>query len=170
MNYPDTGHRELDRCIVWYHLVVEMGKTYAERSRDVRALGDVELDMGNVIKCGVAIVKGHYCASAACAIGTAALYPYFNQQGLEPAMALYNTVRLDGQKVLLKGTRVSYASSSLADFFGLSTEDYRWIVDPDKYKTPDIPASEVIARMRIVIHDTFFVDPETHDFILEIAA
>lgn len=169
VNYPDTGNITLDRCLMWYRLVREMGKLRGCRSQDVWKMGNIELDMGNVID-GYTLVEGDYCASACCAIGSAALYHWFNKQGLTPAIAPLSEFRLDGMSVMLEGVRQSYRSEAVAEFFGLDFHDYCLIVDPDTYFVYKIPPDLVLSRMREIIKNTYDVDPDTHSFIQGLAA
>jgi hypothetical protein len=167
---PNTGNDHLDRMLVWYRLIQQMGKTYDHRDGDVRrSIGDAEFNMGNVT-IGYCVVSIDYCVTACCALGTAACYPWFNDLGLRPAFANYIQLKLDGMHVRLNGRKITYNSIRLAEFFGLPKELYTWIVDPEFYDTVRITPAAVADRIRYVIRETFNVDPVSHPFIESLAA
>ena len=162
---PNTGNEHLDRMLVWFRLIQQMGKTYDHRDGDVRSsIGDAEFNMGNVAT-GYCVVADDYCLTACCALGTAACYPWFNDRGLRPAFANYLELKLDGLHVRLNGRKITYSSLRLADFFGIPKELYTRIVDPERYDKIRLVPADVLLRIGEAIQKTFSIDPLTHPFI-----
>lgn len=167
---PNTGNDQLDRMLVWFRLIQQMEKIYDHRDNDVRSsIGDAVFNMGNVTT-GYSICYDDYCLSACCALGTAACYPWFNDQGLRPAFSGYTGMKLDGLHVTLNGRKLVYCDVEIAQFFGLSRDLYVRIVDPEFYDTVRIKPAAVADRIRHAIRATFNVDPSSHPFIESLAA
>ena len=167
---PNTGNEHLDRMLMWFRLIQQMEKTYDHRDSDVRrSMGDAEFNMGNVTN-GYCIVADDYCLTACCALGTAACHPWFNEQGIKPALAGYTGMKLDGLHVMLDGRKITYSSARLSQFFGISKTLYDRIVDPERYDKVRLTPTDVLPRIGEAIQQTFSVDPLSHPFIKSIAA
>jgi hypothetical protein len=167
---PNTGNATLDRMLVWYRLIKQIGETYDHRDSDVRSsIGDATFNMGNVTV-GYSIVADDYCLTACCALGAAACHPWFNSLGLRPAFAPSSELKLDGLHVRLGYRTLVYRSELMAQFFGLSKDLYVRIVDPEFYDTIRITPALVADRIRHAIRQTFSVDPVSHPFIERLVA
>lgn len=166
---PNTGNATLDRMLLWYRLIRQIGETYDHRDSDVRSsIGDATFNMGNVTV-GYSVVADDYCLTACCALGAAACHPWFNSLGLRPAFASHEGLKLDGISVTLHGRRANYSSALLAQFFGLPKDLYVRIVDPEFYDTIRITPALVADRMRHAIRQTFDIDPVSHPFFEKLA-
>lgn len=167
---PNTGNDHLDRMLVWFRLIQQMEKVYDHRDSDVRSsIGDAAFNMGNVT-IGYCVVADDYCLTACCALGSAACYPWFNKQGLKPALAGHTGMQLDGLNIMLGGRTLVYRNLKIAQFFGLSKDLYDRIVDPERYDTVRITPTAVADRIRQATQQTFGVDPVSHPFIEKLAA
>lgn len=166
---PNTGNEHLDRMLVWYRLISEIGINPSCRSEEAKKIyGDGVLNM-TIVTNGTVDPRGHFCVSAACAVGTAALHPYFNARGLKPSLT-YDRRKLSSLEVKLDGLDVVYIYEKLSEFFGLRHEDYLSIVQPEAYSVCNVTAVDVLWRMTTVIDRTFGVDPMSHPFIKKTAA
>ena len=161
----------LNRLLHWRWLVIQMAKLPEYRDASLKNFGleDAELYMSTVVH-GSVSDEGHFCVSACCAIGSAALYPPFQGQGLNVVKIRY---LLSPNEVSLDGEPVDYDSAGLADFFGLDQSDYSLIVNPALYGPKDrdannnIIAGNVIARIEAAIlrnHGRAALDLEPQPF------
>jgi hypothetical protein len=162
MQTPQTTNQHLDRMLVWFKLMGKMAVSPDKRSPSVRRVyRDAVLNM-TIVTSGTVGEPGHHCVAACCALGTAALSPYFNDIGLEPAKALVGS-RLSTMNVMLFGQSVPFTDRRLSALFGLSYDNYIRIVEPEKYgihyEDDPITAHDVMDVMREVMIETFGIDP-----------
>lgn len=81
-----------------------------------------------------------YCGTAACALGSAALHPYFNRHGL--ALRGWSAAP----------TYKSYAGYGAASqFFGIPRAQACWLFDPGEYTQKRILPRHVAKRVREII-------------------
>jgi hypothetical protein len=168
MQTPQTMNQHLDRMLVWFRLMGEMAVPPDKRSSSVRRVYRNAILNMTIVTSGTVGEPGHHCVSACCALGTAALNPYFNNIGLEPAKALVG-VRLNTMNVMLFSESVPFTDRRLSALFGLSHDNYIRIVDPCKYgihyEDDPITAHDVMDVMREVMIETFEIDPVCHPYI-----
>ena len=173
MKEPNTGNQHLDHNLVWFRLMTEMAVAPAERSLEFRRLYRRTVLNMTIVTSGVIHQPGDYCVSACCALGTAALNPYFNLIGLSPARAPLS-VRLSTMNVMLLGRSIMFTSPKLAALFGLPYDRYIRIVEPASYgkrsEGNPITAHDVMSVMREVMIETFEVDPLSHPYITGLRA
>ena len=139
---------KLTRLKRWRDLIAQLAEPVELRNEDTRkAIGNAVFEMDTVIGGYSDEWTGHFCPTAACAVGSAALHPWFIAQGLERNPKVGNSLKLHGEPV-------QYIDPRIANFFGLDHATYLGITNPVAYQLPDITLADVLERIDAAI-DSF---------------
>jgi hypothetical protein len=87
-----------------------------------------------------------HCGTAACALGTAALHPWFNRRGFRIADGMFAIPRFDS------GDRTDFGIYAAASFFDITVDQGSSIFFGSAYDPPPT-AKQVATRIRALVKD-----------------